>query len=76
MKLDVASRRSVSPDGTNNKGDIHHYRYQEPHSTFKEGSKVKSDITKRFGAHDFLQVVFTSKPSTSNSKGDIGHYRY
>ena len=44
--------------------------------TLTEGSKVKSEPTERFGAHDFLQVVFTSKTSTTNNKGDIGHYRY
>ena len=42
------------PSMTNNRGDIVHHRYQVPHSTLKEGSKVKSDPTKRFWAHDFL----------------------
>ena len=61
---------------TNNRGDIVHHRYQVPHSTLKEGSKVKSDPTKRFGAHDFLEVVFTSKTSTTNTKGDIGSFKF
>ena len=58
-----------------------HYRYEEPHLTLKEGFKVKSETSKRFGAHDFLQVVFASKTSTTNNKGDIrsfnfGHLRF
>ena len=61
---------------TNNKGDIGHYRYEEPHLTLKEGSKVKSETSKRFGAHDFLKVVFTSKTSTTNNKGDIGSFKF
>ena len=91
-QLEIVSRRSVSPDGTwlkrdkvvftsktsmtNNRADIDHHRYQVPHLTLKEGSKVKSDPTKRFGAHDFLKVVFTSKTCTTNNKGDIDHQRY
>ena len=39
---------------TINKGGIGHYRYEEPHLTLKEGSKVKSETSKRFGAHEFL----------------------
>ena len=36
--------------------------YQGPHSTLKEGSKVISEPTQKFGAHDFQKAVFTSKP--------------
>ena len=57
LKLDIVSRRTISPDRTwlkrDIQSDIHHYKYEGPHSTFKEGSKVKSDPTKRFVAHDF-----------------------
>ena len=61
---------------TNNKGDIGHYKYQGPHSTLKAGSKVKSDLTKRFGAHDFLEVIFTFKTSMTNNRRDIVHHTY
>ena len=36
----------------------------------------KFDTTERFGAHDFLQVVFTSQMSKNKNKGNIGHYKY
>ena len=61
---------------TNDKGDIGHYRYEQSHLTLKEGSKVKSETSKRSGAHDFLKVVFTSKTGTTNNKGDIGSFKF
>ena len=53
-----------------------HYRYEESYLTLNEGSKGKSETSKRFRAHDFLEVVFTSKTSTTNNKGDIGSFRF
>ena len=39
---------------TNNKRGISTFKFGYPHLTLKEGSKVKSDHTKRFPDHDFL----------------------
>ena len=53
-----------------------YYKYEGPHLTLKEGSKVKSESSKRFGAHDLKEVIFTSKTSTTNNKGDIGSFKF
>ena len=57
-KLGIASRCSVSPEGTSLKRDIHsisrHCKCERPYSTLKEGPKDKFDQTERFGAHNFL----------------------
>ena len=37
------------------------------HLTLKEGSKVKSDHTRRFPAHDFLKVGLPSQTSRTNN---------
>ena len=42
-----------------------------PSLTSKEGSKVKSDITKRFPAYGFLKVDCTLETSRTNNKQDI-----
>ena len=36
---------------------------------------MKSDHTRIFPAHDFLQVGFTLKTSRTNNKGDIGTFK-
>ena len=43
-----------------NKQDIN-TNFGNPHLTLKEGPKVKSDHTKRFPAHDFLDFGLPSK---------------
>ena len=40
--------------------------------TLKEQSKVKSDIVKRFAAHNFLKVDCTLQTSRTNNKWDRG----
>ena len=46
-----------------------------PNLTWKRKSKVKSDQQKESTTHDFLEVVFTSKPSKTNNIGDTGYLR-
>ena len=60
-KLDIVSRCSVSPDGT-------WLKFGYPRLTLKEGPKVKSVHTKRFPAHDFLDVGLPSQTSRTNNK--------
>ena len=56
---------------TNNKRVISTFKFGYPHLTLKEGSKVKSDHTKRFPVHDYLWVGLPTKTSRTNNKGDI-----
>ena len=42
----------------------------------KEGSKVKSDHTKRIPAHDFLHVVLPSQTSKTNNKRVISTFKF
>ena len=58
---------------TNNKRVVNTFRFGYPRLTLKEGSKVKSDHTKR--AHDFLYVVLPSQNSRTNNKGDISTFQ-
>ena len=51
--LDIINLFAKLQGATNNKGDIGHYKYQGPHSTLQEASKVKSERPQKFGAHDF-----------------------
>ena len=44
--------------------------------TLKEGSKVKSDHTKRFPAHDFLYVGLPSQTCTNNNKRVITTFKF
>ena len=44
--------------------------------TLKEGSKVKSDHTRRFLAHDFLYVGLPSQTSRTNNKRVINSFRF
>ena len=61
--------------GTNNKRVISTFKFGYPCLTLKEGSlKVKSDHTKRFPPHDFLQVGLSSQTSRINNKGDISTF--
>ena len=60
--------------GTNNKRVISTFKFGYPCLTLKEGPlKVKSDHTKRFPPHDFLQVGLSSQTSRIN-KGDISTF--
>ena len=62
---------------TNNKGDIGHYRYKEPHLTLKEGSKVKSETTKDSGHMISYKLSSHTKPlQTINNKGDIDSFKF
>ena len=45
---------STPQGGGHNKRVISTFKFGYPHLTLKEGSKVKSDHTKKFPAHDFL----------------------
>ena len=56
---------------TNYKLVISTFRFGYARLTLKEGSKVKSDHTKRFPAHDFLQETQTSG---TNNKGDTSTF--
>ena len=61
---------------TNNKGDIGHYRYEEPHLTLNEGSKVKPEV---WSPQIFKFVAITSNPIELDQNVTlvrIGHYRY
>ena len=60
--------------GGHNKRVISTFKFGYPCLTLKEGSKVKSDHTKRFTAHDFLQVGLPSQTSRTNNKGDISTF--
>ena len=44
--------------------------------TLKEGSKVKSDHTKRFPGHDFLHVGLPSQTSRTNNKRVISNFKF
>ena len=48
---------------TNNKRVISTFKFDCPHLTLKEGSKVKSDHTNRFPGNDFLYVGLPSQVS-------------
>ena len=61
---------------TNNKRVISTFKFGYPRLTLKEGSKVKSDHTKRFSAHDFLEVGFTFQISRTNNKPVICTFRF
>ena len=49
---------------------------QYPRTILKEGSKVKSDHTKRFPAHDFLYVGLPSQTSKTNNKRVISTFKF
>ena len=53
---------------TNNKQVMGTFKFDCPRLTLKEGPKVKSDHTRRFLAHDFIQVGFTLQTSRTNNK--------
>ena len=59
-----------------NKQDINTVNFGNPHLTLKEGPKVKSDHTKRFPGHDFLQVSLPSKTSRTNNKRVISTFNF
>ena len=58
-----------------NKQDIN-TNFGNPHLTLKEGPKVKSDHTKRFPAHDFLDFGFSFQSSRTNTKRDISTFKF
>ena len=49
---------------------------QYPRSTLKKGSKVKSNHTKTFPAHDFLWVGLPSQTSRTNNKRVISTFKF
>ena len=59
---------------TNNKPVISTFKYGYCHLTSNEGSKVKSDHIRRFSAHNFLQIGFTSQTSRTNNKQVISTF--
>ena len=52
------------------------FKFGCPHLTLNEGSKVKSDHTRRFPAHDFLYVGLPSQTSSIDNKGVISTYKF
>ena len=52
------------------------FKFGYPRLTLKEGSKVKSDHTKRFPAHDFLYVGLPSQTSRTNNKRVISTFKF
>ena len=52
------------------------FQFGYPRLTLKEGSKVKSDNTKRFPAHDFLQVGLPSQTSRINNRRVISTFKF
>ena len=61
---------------TNNKRVKSTFKFGYPCLTFKEGSKVKSDHTTRFPAHDFLYVGLPSQTSRTNKKQVISTFKF
>ena len=61
---------------TNNKRVTSTFRFGYPRLTLKEGSKVKSDHTKKFPAHDFLWVGLPSETSRTNNKRVISTFKF
>ena len=62
-------------------GVVHQYKYHTfklgcPRLTLNEGPKVKSDLTRRFPAHDFLYVGLPSQTSRTNNKRVISTFRF
>ena len=53
-----------------------HFKFGYPCLTLKEGSKVKSDNSKRFPAHDFLSVGFILQTSRTNNKRGMSTFRF
>ena len=58
-----------------NKQDIN-TNFGNPHLTLKEGPKVKSDHTKRFPAHDFLDFGLPFQSSRTNNKRVISTFKF
>ena len=58
-----------------NKQDIN-TNFGNPHLTLKEGKKVKSDNTKRFPAHDFLDFGLPFQGSRTNNKRVISTFKF
>ena len=58
-----------------NKQDIN-TNFGNPHLTLKEGPKVKSDHTKRFPAHDFLDFGLPFQSSRTNNKQVISTFKF
>ena len=59
-----------------NKRDINTVNFGYPHLTLKEGPKVKCNHTKRFPAHDFLEVGSPFQTSTTNNKRVISTFKF
>ena len=59
-----------------NKQDINTVNFGNPHLTLKEGPKVKSDHTKRFPVHDFLDFGLPFQTSSTNDKRVIGTFKF
>ena len=58
-----------------NKQDIN-TNFCNPHLTLKEGPKVKSDHTKTFPAHDFLDFGLPFQSSRTNNKRVISTFKF
>ena len=58
-----------------NKQDIN-TNFGNPHLTLKEGPKVKSDQTKRFPVHDFLDFGLPFQSSRTNNKRVITTFKF
>ena len=58
-----------------NKQDIN-TNFGNPHLTLKEGPKVKSNDTKRFPAHDFLDFALPFQSSRTNNKRVISTFKF
>ena len=59
-----------------NKRVISTFKFGFARLTFKEGSKVKSDHTKRFPAHNFIYVGLPSQTSRTNNKRVISTFKF
>ena len=79
-KLDIGTFKLGHPrltnSKTNNKRHIGTFKLGHRRLTLNEGSKVKSDHSKRFPAHEFLQVGYTFQTSRTNNKQDIGTFKF
>ena len=52
------------------------FKFGYPRLTLKDGSKVKSDHTKRFPGHDFLEVCLRLQTSRTNDKRVISTFKF
>ena len=61
---------------TDNKRVISTFNFGYPRLTLKDGPKVKSNHTRRFSAHDFLNVGLPSQTSRTDNKRVISTFNF